>query len=294
MASWEIRVGMTAHGAGTMAQRGLGGRSKKLAALCATRGFVALVYLFILSPLVFVIWLSFFKDVIITFPPAGYTTAWYVNAWRNAEFASGFILSIKIAVITAFIGVILGVAAALGVVRYGFRGKGLVNTLLLSPLVVPGIVAGIAVYLFYLRAENWLDMDIVGTLGGLVVAHVCLTIPWTMRLVLAALGGLDITIEEAARNLGATAWKTFFYVTLPALRPAIVAAVLFSFIISFENLELTLPLVGPGHTTLPIAIMQYLEFNLDPTIAAVSAVQIALLGIVMLVTDRFVKLSQVI
>ena len=78
------------------------------------------------------------------------------------------------------------------------------------------------------------------------------------------------------------------------LRPAIVASALFSFIISFENLELTLPLVGPGHTTLPIAIMQYLEFNLDPTIAAVSAVQIVLLGIVMLVTDRFVKLSQVI
>jgi putative spermidine/putrescine transport system permease protein len=159
---------------------------------------------------------------------------------------------------------------------------------------VPGIVAGVAVYLFYLRAENVLNMDIVGTFSGLLLAHVCLTIPWTMRLVSAAMSGLDTTIEEAARNLGATGFQTFWRVTLPMLRPAIVASALFSFIISFENLELTLPLVGPGHTTLPIAIMQYLEFNLDPTIAAVSAVQIVLLGIVMLVTDRFVKLSQVI
>jgi putative spermidine/putrescine transport system permease protein len=78
------------------------------------------------------------------------------------------------------------------------------------------------------------------------------------------------------------------------LRPSIVAAALFSFVVSFENLELSLSLVGPGHTTLPIAIMQYIEFNLDPTIAAVSATQILLLGAVMLVTDRFVKLSQVV
>ncbi len=258
------------------------------------RALVVLVYLFILSPLVFVIWLSFFKDVIITFPPSGYTAAWYVNAWRNAAFADGFIFSVKIALCAAVIGVSFGVAAAFGIARYRFKGRSLVSMLLLSPLVVPGIVAGIAVYLFYLRAENVLNMDIVGTFSGLLLAHVCLTIPWTMRLVSAAMNGLDTTIEEAARNLGATGFQTFWRVTLPMLRPSIVASTLFSFIISFENLELTLPLVGPGHTTLPIAIMEYLEFNLDPTIAAVSAVQIVLLGIVMLVTDRFVKLSQVI
>nr|WP_318289846.1 ABC transporter permease [Paraburkholderia sp. BL8N3] len=264
------------------------------ASTLAARALVVVVYLFILSPLAFVVWLSFFKDVVITFPPSGYTAAWYVNAWRNAAFADGFIFSVKIALCAAVIGVSLGVAAALGIARYRFMGGSLVNMLLLSPLVVPGIVAGVAVYLFYLRAENVLNMDIVGTFSGLLLAHVCLTIPWTMRLVSAAMSGLDTTIEEAARNLGATGFQTFWRVTLPMLRPAIVASALFSFIISFENLELTLPLVGPGHTTLPIAIMQYLEFNLDPTIAAVSAVQIVLLGIVMLVTDRFVKLSQVI
>jgi putative spermidine/putrescine transport system permease protein len=255
---------------------------------------VALIYLFMLSPLIFVIWLSFFKDAIITFPPSGYTLSWYVNAWRNDAFANGFVLSMKLAAGAAIGGVVLGVAASLALARYRFPGRRLVSNTLLLPLVVPGIVAGIATYLFYLRAENALDTDIVGTFGGLLLAHICLTIPWTIRLVTASLGQIDATVEEAARNLGAGPLRTLWRVTLPMLRPAIVASTLFGFIVSFENLEMTLPLVGPGKTTLPIAIMQYLEFNLDPTIAAVSAAQIVLLGIVMLITDRFVKLGKVI
>ncbi|OZI25838.1 ABC transporter permease [Bordetella genomosp. 9] len=258
------------------------------------RAFVALMYGFMLCPLVVVVWLSFFKDAILYFPPSGYTVQWYVKAWANDAFANGFVFSLQVALLAAACGVVLGVMAALALTRYRFAGAAWVNTMLLSPLLVPGIVAGIAIYLFYLRAENLLDHDIVGTYGGLVAAHVCLTIPWTVRLVTASMAGLDPSIEEAARNLGASGRVAFMRITLPMLRPAIVAAGLFSFIVSFENLELSLSLVGPGRTTLPIAIMQYLEFNLDPTIAAVSSVQILLLGLIMLVTDRFVKLSQVV
>lgn len=258
------------------------------------RFFVFLVYAVMLCPLIFVMWLSFFKGAILYFPPSGYTLHWYQNAWENQAFINGFLFSLQVALVSALIGVCLGVIAALGIIRYRFQGHKFVNTLLLSPLLMPGIVTGIAIYLFYLRTENFLDRDIVGTLGGLVLAHICLTIPWTVRLVSASMQGLDPSIEEAARNLGANGRVAFFKITLPMLRPAIVAAALFSFIVSFENLEVSLSLVGPGHTTLPIAIMQYLEFNLDPTIAAVSTVQILLLGVIMLVTDRFVKLSQVV
>ncbi|MDN4016410.1 ABC transporter permease [Zwartia panacis] len=258
------------------------------------RGVVFLVYAIMLCPLIFVVWLSFFKDAILYFPPSGYTLAWYANAWQNQAFVNGFIFSLQVALVSAFFGVGLGVIAALGIIRYKFTGSKYTNTLLLSPLLMPGIVTGIAVYLFYLRAENFFDRDLVGTLTGLVLAHICLTIPWTVRLVSASMHGLDPSIEEAARNLGANGRTAFLRVTLPMLRPAIVAAALFSFIVSFENLEVSLSLVGPGKTTLPIAILQYLEFNLDPTIAAVSTVQIVLLGIIMLITDRFVKLSQVV
>ncbi len=258
------------------------------------RAFVVLMYLFMLSPLIFVLWLSFFKDAILYFPPSGYTFSWYAKAITDSAFVNGFLTSFQVAAIASVCGVILGVAAALGIIRYRFRGSDSVNTLLLSPLLIPGIVAGVAIYLAYLRVENVLDMDVVGTYGGLVLAHICLTIPWTVRLVSASMHGLDPSIIEAARNLGAPPGVAFRRITLPMLRPAIVAASLFSFVVSFENLELSLSLVGPGRTTLPIAIMQYLEFNLDPTIAAVSAIQILLLGVVMLVTDRFVKLSQVV
>lgn len=263
-------------------------------AVIVHRLFVFLMYCFMLAPLVCVVWLSFFKDAIPHFPPSGYTTAWYQNAWRNESFKAGFLASIQIALFATVVGGALGVLAAFGLQRNKFRGSGIVNTLLLSPLLIPGIVAGIAIYLFYVQAEKVLDHDIVGTYASLVIAHVCLTIPWTVRLVVAGMKGLDRTIEEAASVLGASPRVVFMRVTLPMLRPSIVAAALFSFVVSFENLELSLSLVGPGHTTLPIAIMQYLEFNLDPTIAAVAAVQILLLGAVMLVTDRFVKLSQVV
>lgn len=256
--------------------------------------YLILLYLFMLSPVIFVVWLSFFRDAILTFPPSGYSLHWYVNAWNNRAFLSGFLFSVQIAVVAAAISVAIGVMAALGLERYGFKGRSLCRNLLMSPLIVPGIVAGIAIYLFYLRLESIFNVGIVGTFPALVAAHVCLTIPWTLKLVSASIANVDGSVEEAARNLGASAWQTFWRVTVPMLRPAIVAAVLFSFIVSFENLEVTLLLVGPASTTLPVAIMQYLEFNLDPTIAAVATVQIVLLGIVMLVTDRYVKLSQVV
>jgi putative spermidine/putrescine transport system permease protein len=115
-----------------------------------------------------------------------------------------------------------------------------------------------------------------------------------VRLLTASLGGVDRSIEEAAQNLGATPLNTFWRVTLPAIKPGIVAAALFSFIVSFGNLEMTLFLVAPGQTTLPIAILQYLQWRIDPTIAAVSLLQIALIATGMLVSDRYVKLTRVL
>ncbi|MBV8962346.1 MAG: ABC transporter permease subunit, partial [Hyphomicrobiales bacterium] len=106
--------------------------------------------------------------------------------------------------------------------------------------------------------------------------------------------GLDPALEEAAMNLGADRWRTLLRVTLPVIRPAVVAAALFSFVVSFGNLEISLFLVAPGTTTLPIAILQYLEWKIDPTIAAASVVQIAIIAAAMLITDRFVKLTQVV
>jgi putative spermidine/putrescine transport system permease protein len=164
----------------------------------------------------------------------------------------------------------------------------------LLPLIVPGIVLGIALYVFHVEAEIATGWPILGSTGGLVAGHVLITIPWTVRLITASLVGMDRTVEEAAQNLGANRLTTFWRITLPAIMPGMVAAALFGFIASFGNLEMSLFLVGPGRTTLPIAILQYLEWKIDPTIAAVSVLQIVLIGAAMLLTDRFTNIGRVV
>jgi putative spermidine/putrescine transport system permease protein len=260
-------------------------------ALCAAAG-VSLLY--ILLPMVFVVWLAFFAQEIPSFPPEGYSLKWFRAIPDNDRFTSGFLLSLEIAVVATAIGLAVGIPAAVCLVRGRFAGREAVNNLLLLPLIVPGIVLGIALYVFYVEAEMRTDWPILGSLGGLITGHVLLAIPWTVRLITASLVGMDRAVEEAAQSLGADRLTTFRRITLPAILPGVVAATLFGFIASFGNLEMSLFLVGPGRTTLPIAILQYLEWKIDPTIAAVSVLQILFIGAVMLVTDRFVSIGRVV
>ncbi|OJY65017.1 MAG: ABC transporter permease [Rhodospirillales bacterium 70-18] len=258
------------------------------------RGGVGAVFAVVLLPMVAVVWLSFFNQEIASFPPDGYTWRWYVNAWDQKQFARGFINSLQLAAIATVIGVTAGTAAAVALVRGRFPGRTALSGLLLGPLAVPGVVLGTGLYVFFVQIDNAIDFQIVATLPGLIAAHVLLTIPWTVRLVSASLLGVTASVEEAAANLGARPFTVFRRVTLPMMRAGVVAAALFSFIQSFENLELTLLLVGPGRSTLPVEMLNYLNFRVDPTLAAVAAVQIVLIGALMLITDRFVSLSKVV
>jgi putative spermidine/putrescine transport system permease protein len=256
--------------------------------------WVAGAYLLILAPVAMIVLISFFAQEIVSFPADGVTLHWYVNAWSRPEFSRGLFTSIEVALATTAIGVPIGVAAALPLVRSAIPAKAAINSLLLAPLALPGVVAGAGLYMLYVATENALDTDIKGTMAGLVAAHTMLTIPWTVRLVVASLEGLDRSVEEAAANLGARPFTAFRRITLPMMRPGVVAAAMFSFIQSFENLDLTLLLVGPGRITLPVAMLNYLEFRMDPTLAAVATAQIVLVGALMIATDRFVKLSRIV
>ena len=239
---------------------------------------VLLVYLYILAPVMFVAWIAFFDQDIIVFPPEGYTLKWFAQVWERRAYQRGFVTSFQVAAVAMVFGVALGTLASIALVRYRFPGREAINTLLLSPLIVPGIVAGTAIYVFFVYLDNTFEWEMKGTLPGLVAAHVMLTLPWTVRLISASLQGIDRAVEEAAANLGANPWTVFRRVTFPMMRAGIVAAALFSFITSFENLELTLFLVGPGRTTLPVVVLAALEFKVDPTIAAVAFVQIVIIG----------------
>ncbi len=258
------------------------------------KGVAALTLLYILLPLLFVTWLSFYRQEIPSYPPEGYSLHWYAAIGKNERFVDGLLLSVQLGVIATVIGLAVGVPAAVCLSRYRFRGRELLNNLLLLPLMVPGVVLGTALYVFHVETEIATGWPIIGSLGGLASGHVLVVIPWCVRLVTASLAGFDRTLEEAAQNLGANRWMTFRRITLPSILPGVVAAAMFAFVASFGNLEMSLFLVGPGRTTLPIAIIQYLEWKIDPTIAAVSVVQILLIGAAMLITNRFVKISRVV
>jgi putative spermidine/putrescine transport system permease protein len=260
----------------------------------ALDGVAALSLGFILLPLALVIWLAFFRQEIPSFPPEGYSLRWFGAVFNHRSFVGGFLLSLQVGVAATAVGLALAVPASLAIARRRFRGRAPVNTLLLMPLVVPGVVLGTSIYVFQIESEIATGWPLLGSTYGLVAAHVLIVIPWAVRLVTASLAGFDPTVEEAAKNLGAGQWTTFRRVTLPAIRPGIVAGAMFGFVMSFGNLEMSLFLVGAGRTTLPIAILQYLEWKIDPTVAAASVMQIALIGAAMLVTDRYVKISQVV
>jgi putative spermidine/putrescine transport system permease protein len=260
----------------------------------ALNGAAAVSMAYLLLPLFFVTWLAFFAQEIPSFPPDGYSLKWFQAIPGNDRFVSGFILSMQVATVATLIGIALGVPAAVCLVRSKFAGREAVSSLLLLPLVVPGIVLGIALYVFHVEATILTDLPIIGSIGGLITGHVLIVIPWTVRLVTASLVGMDRSIEEAAQSLGADRLTTFRLITLPSILPGMVAAAMFGFISSFGNLEMSLFLVGPGRTTLPIAILQYLEWKIDPTIAAVSVLQIVFIAGAMLLTDRFVKISRVV
>jgi len=258
------------------------------------QGIAGLTLLYILVPLIAVTWLSFYLQEIPSFPPEGYSLRWYASIPRNDRFVDGLILSLQLGVIATAIGLALGVPAALCLARFRFPGREALSNLMLLPLMVPGVVLGTSLYVFHVETEIATGIPILGSTLGLISGHTLITIPWIVRLVLASLVGFDRSIEEAAQNLGANRWTTFRRITLPSILPGVVAAAMFGFVASFGNLEMSLFLVGPGRTTLPIAILQYLEWKIDPSIAAVSVVQIALIGGAMLITDRFVKISRVV
>ena len=260
----------------------------------ALNATAALALGFILLPLIFVTWLAFFAQEIPSFPPEGYSLKWFGAIAGNRNFTLGFITSLQVAIAATALGIALGAPASLILARRKFVGSAALHQLLLLPLVVPGVVMGTSIYVFQIETEIATGLPILGSIAGLIAGHTLVVIPWTVRLITASLAGVDRAVEEAAQSLGADQWTTFFRVTLPTIRPGIVAAALFGFVTSFGNLEMSLFLIGPGRITLPIAILQYLEWKIDPTVAAVSVLQIVLIGAAMIITDRFVKLSRVV
>ena len=177
--------------------------SSRFAGRMALRTAAGLSLAYILLPMFFVIWLAFFEQEIPSFPPEGYSLKWFKAIADNDRFISGFLLSLQVAVISASISLIVGVPAAVGLVRGHFFGRETLSNFLLLPVIVPGIVLGLALYVFQVETEIATGWEVLGSLGGLIAGHVLIAIPWTVRLVTASLTGMDRAAEEAAQSLGA-------------------------------------------------------------------------------------------
>ena len=253
---------------------------------------VGLGGLIILLPLVLTLYLSLFDEQMIVFPPRGYSLAWYGQIL--ARFGAPIWTSLKIALAAVALSLLIGVPAGIGLSRYRFRGRDALGTFLLSPLTVPGIAIGLAIYVLAVWIEEQTGFVLAGSMRLLILAHVLITMPWVISLCLASLTNHERTTEEAAASLGADPLRVIWRVTLPAMRPGIIAAGLFAFIVSFENLEINLFLVAPGVSTLPVAVLQYLGYHIDPLVAAVAVVQMVAVGMALVLLDRFVRLSQVL
>ena len=229
---------------------------------------IGFLYLFILAPLVCVIAVSFNEAAVPAFPPTALSIKWYVHALTLDLFVGSTKTSLWLAFLATLISTPLGTLAAIGLSRTRSRIRNVVEAIFLAPLVVPGMVIGIAL-LVALAAVDIRDAPV-----RLLLAHVLIVMPYSIRTVLASLARIDDALEEAAMTLGATPLKSFFLVTLPLIRPGVIAGAIFSFILSFDDVAVSMFLIDARTGTLPIAIMSYLEYNFDPSIAAISSLLI--------------------
>jgi putative spermidine/putrescine transport system permease protein len=246
----------------------------------------------VLLPLVLTVYLSVFDESLIAFPPRGYTLGWYGQILD--KFGGPLWTSVQIALASVVLSLLVGVPAGIGLSRHRFAGRGAVSTLLLSPITVPGVALGLAIYVFAVWAEESTGLALSGSLPLLIAGHVLITLPWVVRLCMAGLVNHDHAAEEAAVSLGARPLMVIWRVTLPAMRAGVLAGALFAFIVSFENLEMTIFLVSPGMNTLPNAVLLYLLYHIDPLVAAVAVAQMVLIGAALVLLDRFVRVEHVL
>jgi spermidine/putrescine transport system permease protein len=234
------------------------------------RAFFALVVLFLYAPIAILVIFSFNNSQLPSFPLSGFTWRWYHQFLVNTDLRAALETSAIVAAISSAGAVLLGILASIALVRRRFRGKAPVSALLLSPLVIPYVVFGISLLLFFH------SVGISRSLLTIVIGHVVITLPYTILVLMPRLQQIDVSLEEAAYDLGASRLRTFRSITLPLLLPAVVSAFLIAFTTSFDEYAVASFVVGP-RITFPIYLYSALRFpNQLPQVIAVAVVVITI------------------
>ncbi|APX92990.1 polyamine ABC transporter permease [Halomonas sp. 1513] len=255
----------------------------------AFRGICALIFLFLVGPLLVIIPLSFnaapyftFTQEMLTFDPAGYSLRWYQDFFTSSAWLNAIKNSFIIGIASTILATVLGTIAALGLSSRYMPARGLVMALLISPMIVPLIISAAAMFFFFSR------VNLAQTYLGVILAHTALGIPFVVITVTATLSSFDTTLIRAAHSLGANPTRTFFKVVLPLVTPGVVSGALFAFITSFDEVVVVLFIAGPEQRTMPIQMWSGIREQISPTILAVATL-LVLLSMLMLTTLELLR-----
>jgi putative spermidine/putrescine transport system permease protein len=249
-------------------------------------GVTAAAMLFIAAPLLVTMALSVSETQFVAFPPKGFTLSWYGQVLHDPDFRSALSYSLWLAAAATTGALLLGLPAAFALVRFPTPGAVAARSLLLSPLIFPVLVTGLALLQLF-SMLGWSAVPI-----NLLIAHVLVTSPYVVRTISASLMLADVSLEEAARTLGASRWRTFYRITLPQIAPGVAAGALFSFMVSFDNYPVSMWLADARNDPMPMLIYRMATSLFDPSVATVSTLMIGLAVCVVLILDRLVGLRR--
>jgi putative spermidine/putrescine transport system permease protein len=231
--------------------------------------FAGAVLLFLCLPLAVVVPMSFSSASSLAFPPPGFSLRWYEAFFGDPRWLRAAGTSAIVALASSALALALGSIAAYGLVRGTFRGRALLEGNFVAPLILPPVITAVALYILFAK------IGLLGTLAGLIVAHTVLTVPYVVLLMTVAIRQFDVRIEQVAYSLGASWFRMFRSVLLPNLWPSVVAAWIFAFIISFDEVIVTIFLAG-AYDTIPKRMFNELILQVNPTITAIATLLIAL------------------
>lgn len=245
----------------------------------------AVLMVFILAPLAVPLAISFSDSILVTFPPKGFTLKWYAKILSDEEFLTTFSFSAKLAMIVTALTLVLGIPCAIGLTRYQFPGRNACLSLVLSPLIFPVIVSGVALLQFVSKVGS------NNAFLHLILGHTAICLPYMVRTVSASLLLVNKSIEEAARTLGADNLTVFRRVTLPQIRGGILAGSVFAFVTSFDDYTVSMWLADARHFTLPLQVYVFIERFFDPSVAAIATIMILFSILLLLLVERAVGLN---
>ena len=247
-------------------------------------------FAYMLLPILVVVLAGLTAGEFLTFPPEGLSLRWVIAFLQSEKYLSAFFFSFRLALMTMVVATVLGTAAALFLSRTRFIGRAAMRAFFLSPVVLPGVVVGFALFAFYISTGIGLSR----TIWGLWIGHILYSTPYVIGTVGAALAAFDVSLEEAARSLGSSPLRAFRKVTLPNISQGIQAGAIFAFIVSFGQFEVSLFLSAPNSEPLPIAMYNSLRYQFDPSAAAAGIFAITLVTASVLLTNRLVNLRRLL